>query len=113
MNLFEHTSHLLPLTFMATGMDLKHPIVVRIAEAAVLGIASGALTLIIGVKLLEKDIQVERERLTAHLVRYDAQLVKTEADLARQRLDNQANVDLVIRKLERIEDCIRIRSCTR
>lgn len=107
----------MPLSFLMTGVIPKHPVVIRVLEAAILGIASGALTLVIGVKLLEKDITIERERLTAHLLRYDAQLLRRDAEIVRQRVEirgevREATVE-VMRKLERIEDCIRVRSCVR
>lgn len=114
MPFFNAADHAMPLIGLITGhVNLKHPLVVRLVEAAVLGLASGALTLFVGMKFLEKDLASEKARLDAHLVRYEAQLLKRDAEIARNRLEQQAGIDLVVRKLERIEDCIRVRSCTR
>ncbi len=78
-----------------------------------MSLVSAGMTLYIGVKILEHDFVAEKARLDSHLVRYESQIIKRDAELARDRLERMAAVDQIVRKLERIEDCIRVRTCTK
>lgn len=109
-----HLPDWVPFACLVTGkLPVRTPFVTKIIEGSFIGIVAAGFTFVLSVKLLEKDLSVERARLDSHLVRYEAQIAKRDAELTRDRVERMASVDQVLRKLERIEDCIRVRSCTR
>lgn len=103
----------LPFACLITGKITRKPMFTRLFESLFLGAVSAGLTMWVGVKLLEKDVTVERARLDSHLIKYEAQIVKRDAELARGRIEWRADIDKIINKIDRLEDCIRLRTCTR
>ncbi len=103
-----------PFACLVTGkLPMRKPFVTRIVEGILMGAVSAGLTLYVGVKVLERDFVSEKARLDAHLVQYNADRVRADADIARSRLDALNMGENIVRKLERIEDCIRVRTCTK
>lgn len=103
-----------PFACLITGkMPIRKPFITRIAEGIFMGVVSAGLALYVGVKVLERDFVAEKSRLDAHIVRYEAELIRRDAESARARIEMMAMSDSIARKLERIEDCIRTRTCTK
>lgn len=89
----------------------------RIIEGLIIGVLSGVISvaagLYVGVKLLERDMQYERLRFQEHVVEEKDARVKMDAAVLRVRDDGIRDSREIISRLARIEDCIRMRSCTK
>ena len=105
------------IPFAAVTAGAKPPWITRVFEsvltAALAGGLGAALTMYVGIKVMERDFIYEKARLDAHMMRYEAQVTKRDAELARDRFDRTTGLAEIVRKLERIEDCIRTRTCTK
>lgn len=112
--MFSNIPDWMPFACLITGkLTNRKPMVTRLAESLLLGIISGALSLYVGVKILENDMVNDRRRLDDHIKWADNQVAARDGEMARARLENIRDADNIISRLQRIEDCIRTRTCTK
>lgn len=112
--MFSNIPDWMPFACLMTGkLGVRKPVFTRLAESILLGLISGALALYVGVKVLERDMAHTRQRLDEHIVRFNNQIAKRDVEMLAARSENIRETREVIDRLQRIEDCIRVRTCTK
>ena len=115
LDLFRSVSHdFIPFMCLVTGkFPARKPMITRLIESIIVGIVGGAFSLVIGLKMLEKDVERLREVDDIHQ-RWAADHV---AARDREMIQDRASVVTALSKVENrlssLEDCIRVRTCTK
>lgn len=113
MTMFEHMPDWVPFACLVTGRVVRKPMFTRIVEGLIQSAIAAAITLYVGVKVLERDFIYEKEKLATHLVRYELQIIKRDSEIREAKAEVTRGNTEIIRRLESIENCIRTRTCTK
>jgi len=98
-----------PFGCLVTGNITKKPLVVALLEKLVIGVVAGIVAFIGSMRVLETDVI---------LLQREVREIQSQRGERRKQLDQDRN-DLIsaMRRMEerfdRLEDCIRVRTCTK
>ena len=85
----------------------------RIVESLIITAIGSGFAMYIGVRLLERDVIYNKERMTSHLEEAKNRIQKRDAELKEMRVDLKETRLEILQRLDKIDECIRVRTCTK
>ena len=96
----------IPFYCLVTGRAVRKPLVTRLIEAVIIGLASGALSLYITVQILQRDVDTNKASISELKRHSDVEDKTIRTELKEQRVE-------IMHRLERIEDCMHKLGCVK
>ena len=105
---------LIPFMCLVTGkFPARKPMITRLIESLIVGIVGGAFSLVVGFKMLEKDVQQLKEADAQHEQWAKEHVAKRDVEIMQDRATLVSALGGVESRLRSLEDCIRVRTCTK
>jgi hypothetical protein len=112
--LMSNANEFLPFACLITGkIPARKMMITRLIESLIVGIVGGAFSLVIGFKMMEKDIERLKEVDAVHQQWAVEHVQKRDAELSQDRAAMFVALGRVESRLASLEDCIRVRTCTK
>ncbi len=108
----------MPFACLVTGKVIpKKTMITRIIEGALISVLASSITIYYGlpmaVAMLTKDVQQDRKILLDHIAWAQEQVTRRTADMDKLKGDTFRHDDEIIARLQRIENCLIVRTCGR
>jgi hypothetical protein len=115
--MLNHIPDYLPFACLITGRVVRKPMFTRLVEGLIQATIAAGFTLYVGVQILQRDFIHEKEKLEKHIATATAQTEKRDQELIRTRADMKAEIvgskNEILFRIQGLEDCIRVRTCTK
>ena len=103
----------IPFACLMTGRMVRKPMFTRVIEGLIQATVAAGFTLYVGVQILQRDFIYEKEKLQVHMAMAEKRTAQRDIELREARFEVHRINDDIVRRLERIEECIRVRTCTK